>query len=412
MSGASLRRLKLFSFKLNVLLEVTQAINENLPQDELLDRYEKILYNELNIGRVVIFKHNDKWECILNAGLKTTDNGIDRIDVERDLLPVTDITNVTTAEDQFLSKHFDVIIPIYNNNAPLAFVLIGDIDEEMEGISPTIKHLHFIQTLSNIIIVAIENIRLYKESLRQEAIRKELEFASQMQTLLIPDQNKLPQNDELLVATYYHPHMDVGGDYYDFITLDENRIGFCIADVSGKGISAALFMSNFQANLRALFSADIPLDRLIQKLNNRVMEIANGEKFITLFLGRVDKRTKELEFVNAGHNPPIFYDINTKEMIHLTEGCIGLGMLDDIPFLKLGNRKINPNTKILCYTDGLVEFVHENKVEFDISEIEQVLSNDENIDDNIEEIIQNQNVYKGNTAIFDDISILGLQFFK
>ena len=410
MAGTSLRRLKLFSFKLNVLLEVTQAINENLPQEELLDRYEKILKNELNIGRIVIFKYNEGWDCILKAGVKDGKK-IEQIDVYRDLLPVKDITNVTTAEDQRLS-HFDVIIPVYNNNAPLAFVLIGDIDEEMEGISPTIKHLHFIQTLSNIIIVAIENIRLYKESIRQEAIKKELEFASQMQSLLIPDQNKLPQNDRLHVSTYYHPHFDIGGDYYDFLTLDKERIGFCIADVSGKGISAALFMSNFQANLRALFSSEISLDELIHKLNTRVMEIAGGEKFITLFIGRMNLKTKYLEYINAGHNPPILYDINTNKTSYLTDGCIGLGMLEQIPYLTKGEININPNTKILCYTDGLVEFIHENKIEFDVKEIEQTLANKFHIEENIEEIIQNQNIYKGNTAIFDDISIIGIEFFK
>jgi len=409
MAGTSLKRLQLFSFKLNVLLEVTQAINENLPQEELLDRYEKILNKELNIGRIIIFKRNEDWDCILSAGDKDREL-IENINVEKDLLPFDDIINVTTSENNILNN-FDVIIPVYNNNAPLAFVLIGDIDEEMEGISPTIKHLHFIQTLSNIIIVAIENIRLYKENLRQEAIRKELEFASQMQSLLIPNENMLPHNEEIQVSTYYHPHFEIGGDYYDFITLDKDKFGFCIADVSGKGISAALFMSNFQANLRALFSSRIPVKELVRKLNRRVMEIAAGEKFITIFIGRYDKKTKELEFINAGHNPPILYEVNSKKTEYLTDGCIGLGMLDEIPYLKVGKIKINGRTKLLCYTDGLVEFVHENKVEFDIKEIERSLNNNIKIEENIEEIIQNQNIYKGNTAIFDDISILGIEVF-
>ncbi len=410
MAGTSLRRLKLFSFKLNVLLDITQAINENLSQEELLERYESILKSELNIGRIVIFKYNNGWDCILKSGLKD-DKVINKVDVYKDLLPIKEITNVTTSEDEMLSN-FDVLIPVYNNNAPLAFVLIGDIEEEMEGISPTIKHLHFIQTLSNIILVAIENMRLHKESLRQESIRKELELASQMQSLLIPDPNKLPHNNEMHVATYYQPHFDIGGDYYDFLTLEKNKIGFCIADVSGKGISAALFMSNFQANLRALFTADVPLEDLAHKLNHRVMEIAGGEKFITLFIGRIDKKTKELEYINAGHNPPILYEIESNSIEYLTEGCLGIGMLDEIPYLKKGTWKIKGNTKILCYTDGLVEFVHENRVEFDIKEIEFALANKFNIDENIEEIIQNQNIYKGNTAIFDDISIIGIEIFK
>ena len=168
------------------------------------------------------------------------------------------------------TEAFDIVIPVYNNNSPLAYVLIGDIVEEGEGVSPTIKHLHFIQTLSNIIIVSIENMRLFQESLRQIAIKKELELASRMQNMLIPKNSELPQNDKIWITSFYHPHLDVGGDYYDFINLSENEVGFCIADVSGKGISAALLMSNFQANLRALFSSEISLPALVEKLNGHI----------------------------------------------------------------------------------------------------------------------------------------------
>lgn len=409
MANTSLKRLKLFSFKLNVLLDITQAINENLPQDELLQRYVNILRGELNIGQILIYKYGNEWECILKSGL--TDEGMaDKIDVKKDLLPYKTISNVTTSEHEHL-KYFDVLIPVYNNNAPLAFVLIGDIEEEMQGISPTIKHLHFIQTLSNIIIVAIENIRLYKESLQQESIKKELEFASQMQSMLIPDPKKLPHTNEIQVSAFYHPHFEVGGDYYDFLKMNHQFHGFCIADVSGKGVSAALFMSNFQANLRALFTPEISLEDLIVKLNERVMEIANGEKFITLFIARINRKTREIEYINAGHNPPIVYDLTSKKINYLTNGCIGLGMLDEIPQISKGHYQISGACKILCYTDGLVELIHENQIEYDIREIVDAISNEQNMTDNIEEIIENQNVYKGNSAIFDDISIIGIEFF-
>ncbi len=409
MANTSLKRLKLFSFKLNVLLDITQAINENLSQEELLQRYVNILRGELNIGQIIIYKYGKDWECILKSGLSDEEIA-DRIDVKKDLLPYKSISNVTTSEHEYL-KHFDVLIPVYNNNLPLAFVLIGDIEEEMQGISPTIKHLHFIQTLSNIIIVAIENIRLYKESLQQESIKKELEFASQMQSMLIPDPSKLPHNKEIQVSAFYYPHFEVGGDYYDFIRMDDKHQGFCIADVSGKGVSAALFMSNFQANLRALFTASIGLEDLIIRLNDRVMEIANGEKFITLFIARINRKTKEIEYINAGHNPPIVYDLDNHEIDYLTNGCIGLGMLEEVPVIAKGKHHIKGPCKILCYTDGLVELIHENQIEYDTKEIVQAISNEENITDNIEEIIENQNIYKGNSAIFDDISIIGIEFF-
>ncbi|MCK4853610.1 MAG: hypothetical protein KAT31_05100, partial [Bacteroidales bacterium] len=181
---ASFKRLKLYSFKLNALLEITQAINENLSGRELLKRYESILTDDLNIGRIAIIKLNEKWETILTTGADKED--VSHIDVEKELLPIKEISFVTSSPHESL-KNFDIIIPVITQDTPLAFVLIGDIDEEAEGISPTIKHLHFIQTISNVIIVAIENIRLHKESLRQEAMRKELELASRIQRMLIPE---------------------------------------------------------------------------------------------------------------------------------------------------------------------------------------------------------------------------------
>ncbi|NJM14316.1 MAG: SpoIIE family protein phosphatase [Bacteroidales bacterium] len=331
-SSSSTRRLKLSNFKLNSLLDITQAINENLSVDELLNRYQKILCEDLNIGKVLIFMFSDNWHCILKSNIE---DGVENtLDVEKDLIKYEEISFVTASQNPAF-ENFDIVIPVYNNNVPIAFVLIGDI-EEGEGVSPTIKHLHFIQTLSNIIVVAIENIRLFNESLRQEAIKKELELASRMQSMLIPNKHDLPNNKQVSFTAFYHPHLDVGGDYYDVIELDRHEVGFCIADVSGKGISAALLMSNFQANLRALFTHEISLAALVEKLNKRVMASANGEKFITLFVAKYNYKTKELEYINAAHNPPIIYQANSKKTIKLSNGCVGMGMLDDIPVIKKG----------------------------------------------------------------------------
>ena len=405
---ASINRLKLSTFKLNTLLTITKAINENLSIDELLKRYEKILREDLNIGKILVFKYDKTWDLILSSGCSK--EIIKRIEVEKDLIDHKEISFITVSPNPIL-RVFDNIIPVINNNIPIAFVLIGDIDEEKEGVSPTIKHLHFIQTLSNIIIVAIENIRLYSESLKQEALKKELELASKMQSMLIPDRSILPNNDKILVSSFYHPHFEVGGDYYDFIQLSDDEIGFCIADVSGKGISAALLMSNFQANLRALFTTEIPLPDVIKKLNERVMASAKGEKFITLFIARYSYKTRVLDYINAGHNQPIFYDMKNKELKFLSDGCVGMGMLDEVPSLKAGSLKIENKSKLFCYTDGLVELVDEDGVVFGTQEVEKSLANNEDIDQNINTIIKNQNILEGSAAIFDDITILGIEFY-
>lgn len=406
---ASINRLKLSTFKLNTLLTITKAINANLSTDELLQRYEKILRDDLNIGKILIFKFDQGWNLILSSGC--SEQIINQIKVENDLLEHKEISFVTASPNPSL-RVFDNIIPVFNNNIPVAFVLIGDIDEEKEGVSPTIKHLHFIQTLSNIIIVAIENIRLYKETIKQEALKKELELASKMQSMLIPGRDKLPHNDRIFVSTFYHPHFEVGGDYYDFIQLNEDEVGFCIADVSGKGISAALLMSNFQANLRALFVTETSLANMAVKLNERVMASAKGEKFITIFMGRYNYKTKKLDYINAGHNPPLFYKVEDEEMLFLRDGCVGMGMLNEIPTLKVGSVTIDQKSKLFCYTDGLVELVGDDGVSFDTEQIERSLANDREIDHNINTIIQGQKILEGSTAIFDDISIIGIEFYS
>ena len=404
---ASFKRLKLYSFKLNALLEITQAINENLSIEELLKRYESILKDDLNIGRIAIFKLSEEWETILTTGADVED--VSHVDVERDLLHINEISFVTSSPHERL-KNFDIIIPVITQDTHLAFVLIGDIDEEAEGISPTIKHLHFIQTLSNVIIVAIENIRLHKESLRQEAMKKELELASRMQSMLIPENKTLPQNSHIRFTAFYHPHFSVGGDYYDCISLNKNEFGFCIADVSGKGISAAILMSNFQANLRALFTDEITLEQLVTTLNKRVLASAKGEKFITLFIGKYIVNRRELQYINAGHNPPLLYEEDKKKLSMLMKGCVGMGMLDKIPAIEMGVVKMQEHTKMFCYTDGLVEILDESGIEFGTEKIEKHVTNTHPIHENINDIIESHDILAGNTAIFDDISILGIEF--
>jgi phosphoserine phosphatase RsbU/P len=404
---ASINRLQLTTFKLQSLLNITQAINENLTREELLETYKRLLTKDLNIGKILIFKFDGEWKCLLSSG--DVGESYACINVESDLIPIQEISFITSSPNKTLNA-FDIVIPVIHKGKPIAYVIIGDI-EEGEGVSPIIKHLNFIQTLTNIIVVAIENMRFFKESLRQEALKKELELASKMQNMLIPNSSILPRNENICMTTFYLPHFDVGGDYYDYIQLNKNEFGFCIADVSGKGMSAALLMSNFQANLRALFTHDISLDALIEKLNERVLFAANGEKFITIFVGKFNYKTRELQYINAGHNQPMLYYKKQKELILLSKGCVGIGMIDEIPLIRKGSITIEEPAKIICYTDGLVELIDGKQISFGTKELEDCIMNNSTVEENIRAIIVKQGIYEGSPAIFDDISILGIEFF-
>jgi phosphoserine phosphatase RsbU/P len=393
-------RLKISKFKLDALLDITISINANLPTEVLLSKYEDILRHNLGIGKILILKRSDSWECLLNGGFPKI---LEKIDVESRLLGITEIAFVTP---DLGFEGVDVIIPVFNNSVHLAFVFIGDIEEEGEGMSPALKHLNFIQTISSIIIVAIENIRLFNESLRQEAIKKELELAARMQKVLIPDNSRMPQNSRVVVNGFYYPHYEVGGDYYDCISLSDSKTGFCIADVSGKGIAAAMLMSNFQASLRALFTCDVNLEDLVHKLNTIVTVNAAGEKFITFFVARYDHENGVLEYVNAAHNPPVLYNTVSGDVKHLKASCVGLGMLDEIPSVRQSEIMISDYSKLVCYTDGLSELKGTDGKDIGIEPILRHISNLRPVENNIRAMMSELGLPDNNPSTFDDVSII------
>ena len=384
--------------KLSALLEVTKAINNNSSTDELLRRFEDILRNQLNIGKLVLFSFDRGWKCILKYGVGDEYNNINF----NDLTKIKEISTIDFSASA-LNHSFEIVIPVFHKAMPLAYVLIGDLEDKME-VSPAIKHLPFVQTLTNIIVVAIENKKLAKENIRQEGVRKELELASQMQAMLFP--RSLPNDNKLETAALYLPHQQVGGDYYDFIQLNENEVAFCMADVSGKGVSAALLMSNFQANLRALFNHTTSLTDLVKDLNQKVMSNANGEKFITLFIGKYNIVTRVLTYINAGHNPPVMADGNSVSLLKV--GCTGLGMFDELVKVKEGIVNITPGTVLVCYTDGVIEVENDNEEEFGVNSLMDIIRTNPKL--SMKEInsliIAKIDEHKGELPYVDDIALL------
>lgn len=393
------QKLQLKNIKLNSLLEITKAINNNYSTSQLIEIYCNVLQNQLNIGKLALYSYDAGWTCLLKYGL---DEDYLHINVEEDLLHIREITEADFSTKPHFNS-FDVVVPVFHKSMPLAYVLLGDIDEERLEISPTIKHLPFIQTITNIIIVAIENKRFAKYTLAQEGLKKELELASHMQAMLIPD--RLPHNEKLDIGVKYKPHQEIGGDYYDFIQINENEVAFCMADVSGKGVPAALLMSNFQAYLRVLFNYTKSLTELVKELNSKVMENTKGEKFITLFVARYNIVTRMLNYINAGHNPPIL--ITKGKVSLLRTGCTGLGMFDDLPRINEGIVSVPVESVLHCYTDGVVEPENEAGIPFGIEGLRSVLiNNEENKVDEINiKILQGIDLHRGTKPYVDDIAL-------
>ena len=289
-------RIKSKDFKLNSLLEITSAINSNKAVSEILNIYNYILSEQLGIRKFILFNQQKEWEVLSKKGIK---GKIKDINVEEDFLRFSDITVIESSYKKSLDK-FDVIIPVYHKDKPLAFLVMGGIkDQLLSNDRRSFVNLNFIQTLTNIIVVAIENKRMAKESLKQESVKKELEIASEMQRLLFP--NELPTNHKIDISAKYLSHSQVSGDYYDYIQLNDDEFIMCIADVSGKGIAAAMLMANFQATVRTLYNYKrFDLEELVLELNSKVFENAKGEKFITFFIAEYNSATRKLKYINAG----------------------------------------------------------------------------------------------------------------
>jgi phosphoserine phosphatase RsbU/P len=400
-----IERLELKEFQLRALLDVTKAINNNVEEAELVRLYNSIVKDQLGITRLMLHVNSDGWRTVLSYGTSSEPSSAD---IEQAAGWYKDIQVIGSGDTVSLGA-FDVAVPVHHRDKPLAFLLIGDIDEEEQRISPTIKHLNFIQTLTNLISVAIENRRLARQELQQERDRRELELAAEMQAMLIP--RDLPKDAQINSAGWYQPHRQVGGDYYDLFHINEHVVVFCVADVSGKGIAASLLMSNFQASLRAMARhAEGGLAELVHGLNERVFASARGERFITLFIGRLDLRSRRLEFVNSGHNAPLLHD--QRSITPLNDGSIALGMMPKLPFLKEGAMDVPAGSVILCYTDGLVEQENETGISFDDTDWKVVLSTGgrsgpegilQDLRDRFEE-------HRGGLPYLDDIAVLVCAF--
>ena len=395
-----IERLELKEFQLRALLDVTKAINNTMPREELLKLYEKIVREDLGITRLMLFERTEQWVRILAFGTTPADDGMD---VEQAFSRFSDI-QVIDSESAGSLGAFDVAVPVYHRNRPLAFLLIGDIDEDEQRMSPTVKHLNYIQTLTNLIVVAMENQRLANQALRQVRDQRELELAREMQRMLVPAQ--LPNNAIIEAAAWYQPHSQVGGDHYDLITLDDGTYVACVADVSGKGIAAALLMSNFQAHLHASVRHNTDLSEVVRELNARVQASARGERFITLFIGHIDPVARRITYINCGHNAPLLLTPNGTKPLH--DGCIALGMMPQLPSLRVGTADLPPGATLLCYTDGLVEQEDEQGRDFGTDILGTLLrdfslAGPEPVN---EALIAAFNVHRGDQPYLDDIAVL------
>jgi sigma-B regulation protein RsbU (phosphoserine phosphatase) len=389
-------KIKQRDFKLQSLLEITKAINANAHIDDLLALYQSILIEQLQIGKTLL--------------VATQDNEITTLMVHGFNEPSIWHTHILenakkhkpkieTIEDNGTQV---VIVPIEKEGVAISFVVLGDNNEEEISLSPSIKHMRFVQTLTSVLIVAIQNKKLVAESIAQAAVKRELELAAEMQGMLLP--KKLPNTETLTVNAYYKSHGQVGGDYYDFIPINNHEWICCMADVSGKGVSAAFLMAGLQAQLRSLIEMyGNDLEKIISSLNRKVLESAQGEKFVTFFIGHYNEINRAFSYINCGHNPPFLYNDLYSQWLNATYPA--LGIVDEYYPLKNQLIEIPVDSQLLLYTDGLVEVENEMLIPFGENGIQQAFERYQKGFSN-DSLMDSVHQFIGKMKFIDDIALL------
>jgi len=388
--------------QLKDILDITQAININSSEESLYTIYKWILQGSLYVGKLALYVYENNWRCKVHFGTNQVPIILE-IDTIAHLKEVTALQDLPAMHAFF--QEFDWVLPILFKDEVLAYIFVEKY-EHKDRINHTPVNLQFIQTLTNIIIVAIENKKLIRKQLKQELHNKELEIAKRVQSMLIP--RNLPNTETLQMKATYLPHDLIGGDYFDYIPLAEGKFLLCIADVSGKGVPAALLMSNFQATLRMVVRHTYRLKNIIDELNLLIYQNAQGEHFITFFLAIYDTNKHILRYINAGHNPPFLLNKNTHEISTLDIGTTILGAFQNLPFIEEGVIRDVNNFLLFCFTDGVPETVNAKDEQFDTERLRRFLQYYPNTDlENLHtHILDKLYRFKKEIPFTDDITML------
>lgn len=276
-----------------------------------------------------------------------------------------------------------------------------------------------LEDLSRTIEKAIEQINFVRTSQCEhnqlESIKGDLAVAGEIQQAILP--SKFPPFpdlvDKLDIFASMTPAKDVGGDFYDFFQIDADRIGFVIADVSGKGIPAALFMAVSRTLIRSTGLRGIPSHECISYANRLLCNESLDAMFVTVFYGIYTTSTGVIDYTNAGHNPPyLLRRNNVVEALPLSQNFI-VGVFDDFVYTN-STLKLEPGDAIILYTDGVTEAFNEEKQQFGEKGLEKTLKSVPGADSKeiIEAITEDVAEFSGNEPQNDDITILSLKRLK
>ncbi len=382
------------------LLDLSKAINENRSADHLFSIYSSLMQAAMKIEELALFMKINDWKCEVSIGDHDSLNGL-RADDK--ILEISEECQILTG---FISEHYDpfsLVLPIQHKGEIHAYLLLGGFEDKEE--LPIFLDLPFVRTFTNILVVAIENLRLAEREKQKIQLDREMEIAREVQSNLIP--KEFPENENVNIQAAYLPHKQIGGDYYDFVENDKG-IHICLADVSGKGIPAALFMSNVQATFRVLVGKGMELDEIIHELNKILVFNGKGSLFVSLIIAFYDMEKRSLTYINAGHLPGICA-LGDKVFL-LDKGTTVLGEFEELPFLDKAELRAE-EIKIFLFSDGLTEARNSQGEEYGLERVLSVFRKESQKSPSVQirKMMDSLEEFKSNEPLLDDLTLLSCQ---
>ena len=305
-----------------------------------------------------------------------------------------------------IAKMIEAIIVsrIHNINGELDKIIDGNLDIKVEEYSTS-----EFEELSDGINATVDSLKAYMAK-EKERIKKDLDFAANIQMSALPKMNSIQtdyKNYELFATI--NTAREVGGDFYDFYMLDDNRLAFLVADVSGKGVPAAMFMMTCKTMLKNFVESGLPLDEAFTKANNELVETNDAGMFVTVWMGILDLDTGHLQYINVGHNPPLFYDENGRFAYLKCKSAFVLTGVEGLKY-SIQELNINPGDKIYLYTDGVTEANNVENAMYGEDRLKEYLN--EHKDESLKEILLGVKAdvdrFAGKAEQFDDITMLSV----
>jgi len=294
-------------------------------------------------------------------------------------------------------------VPLSIKAQPFGVVYIDN--RSQSGIF-TQDDLELLNAIAASAAIAIENARLYQVSVEKGRMERELQIAHQMQVSLLP--KAIPQPPGWKFSAFWQPARQVAGDYYDFIPIDDRRLGLVIADVTDKGVPASFFMAISRTILRTCTRQyNSPLE-IITAANRQVCAESTSGYFITLFFAQLDLLSGELSYVNAGHPPPLLHPGPLpQDLVPLTRTGLPLG-IDESWVYEQRQVILSPGSLLVCYTDGITEAMNLRQEEFGFERLKKVVADQaaSGSDAMVTAIQQAVGGWVGSTEQHDDITLL------